>query len=382
MMMLLVEIVFWLSVALIIYAYAGYPLALAVVSLLRTRRVDKADVSPSVTFTITAYNEEKRIADKLENTLKLMYPASKLEILVASDCSSDKTDEIVRSYGDRGVRLVRASVRKGKEAAQKLAVEVAKGEILVFSDVATILPEHAVSSIVKNFHDPTVGCVSSVDRFVDQNGRASGEGIYVRYEMFLRSLETRVNSLVGLSGSFFAARSVVCKQAWSDDLQSDFNTVLNSMRMGLRGVADSDSPGYYKNIADERKEFDRKVRTVLRGISVFMKSLSLVNPIRYPLFAWQLVSHKLCRWLVPFAMLIALIANAILTMVFGAYGLLFALQAVFYGVALGGLWWKPLLRVPAVKLPAFFVLVNASILKAWIRYWAGERLVVWEPSKR
>jgi cellulose synthase/poly-beta-1,6-N-acetylglucosamine synthase-like glycosyltransferase len=273
-------------------------------------------------------------------------------------------------------------VRKGKEAAQKLAVEVAKGEILVFSDVATILPEQAVSSIVKNFHDPTVGCVSSVDRFVDQNGRASGEGIYVRYEMFLRSLETRVNSLVGLSGSFFAARSVVCKQAWSDDLQSDFNTVLNSMRMGLRGVADSDSPGYYKNIADERKEFDRKVRTVLRGISVFMKSLSLVNPIRYPLFAWQLVSHKLCRWLVPFAMLIALIANAILTMVFGAYGLLFALQAVFYGVALGGLWWKPLLRVPAVKLPAFFVLVNASILKAWIRYWAGERLVVWEPSKR
>lgn len=382
MMMLLVEIVFWLSVALIIYAYAGYPLALAVVSLLRTRRVDKADVSPSVTFTITAYNEEKRIADKLENTLKLMYPASKLEILVASDCSSDKTDEIVRSYGDRGVRLVRASVRKGKEAAQKLAVEVAKGEILVFSDVATILPEHAVSSIVKNFHDPTVGCVSSVDRFVDQNGRASGEGIYVRYEMFLRSLETRVNSLVGLSGSFFAARSVVCKQAWSDDLQSDFNTVLNSMRMGLRGVADSDSPGYYKNIADERKEFDRKVRTVLRGISVFMKSLSLVNPMRYPLFAWQLVSHKLCRWLVPFAMLIALIANAILTMVFGAYGLLFALQAVFYGVALGGLWWKPLLRVPAVKLPAFFVLVNASILKAWIRYWSGERLVVWEPSKR
>lgn len=382
MMMLLVEIVFWLSVALIIYAYAGYPLALAVVSLLRTRRVDKADVSPSVTFTITAYNEEKRIADKLENTLKLVYPASKLEILVASDCSSDKTDEIVRSYGDRGVRLVRASVRKGKEAAQKLAVEVAKGEILVFSDVATILPEHAVSSIVKNFHDPTVGCVSSVDRFVDQNGRASGEGIYVRYEMFLRSLETRVNSLVGLSGSFFAARSVVCKQAWSDDLQSDFNTVLNSMRMGLRGVADSDSPGYYKNIADERKEFDRKVRTVLRGISVFMKSLSLVNPIRYPLFAWQLVSHKLCRWLVPFAMLTALIANAILTMVFGAYGLLFALQAVFYGVALGGLWWKPLLRVPAVKLPAFFVLVNASILKAWIRYWAGERLVVWEPSKR
>jgi hypothetical protein len=200
--------------------------------------------------------------------------------------------------------------------------------------------------------------------------------------MLLRALETRANSLVGLSGSFFAARSTVCKQVWSENLQSDFNTVLNSMRAGLRGVADENSPGYYKNITDERKEFDRKVRTVLRGISVFMKSLSLVNPIQYPLFAWQLVSHKLCRWLVPFAMLTALITNAILTVAFGRYGLLLALQTVFYAVALSGLCWRSLLRLPAVKLPAFFVLVNASIFKAWLRYWSGERLVVWEPSKR
>jgi len=380
--MLLGEIVFWVSVALITYAYVGYPLALAVVSLLRTRRVEKADVSPSVTFIITAYNEEKRIAEKLENTLKLVYPRSKLEILVASDCSPDKTDEIVKSYGERGIQLVRASVRKGKEAAQKLAVEVAKGEIFVFSDVATILPEHAVSNIVKNFNDPTVGCVSSVDRFVDQDGQASGEGAYVRYEMFLRSLETRVNSLVGLSGSFFAARREVCKAAWSDDLQSDFNTVLNSMRMGLRGVADPDSIGYYKNIADERKEYDRKVRTVLRGISVFMRSLALVNPLRHSVFAWQLLSHKLCRWLVPFAMMTAFVSNALLVLSSRWYAMLFLIQILFYSVALGGIFWKPLLRLPIVRLFSFFLLVNASIFQAWIRYWSGERLIVWEPSKR
>jgi len=135
------EIVFWVSVAFVAYAYVGYPLALGVVSLFRTRGVARADVSPPVTFIITAYNEEKRIAEKLENTLKLIYPREKLEIIVASDCSSDETDETVRTYGDRGIRLVRASVRKGKEAAQKLAVDVAKGVILVFSDVATILPE-------------------------------------------------------------------------------------------------------------------------------------------------------------------------------------------------------------------------------------------------
>jgi glycosyltransferase involved in cell wall biosynthesis len=381
-MMIALEISLWVSLGLVAYAYAGYPAILAAMALVKTKPIQKADITPSVTFVITAYNEEKRIGEKLQNTLALDYPKEQFEVLVASDCSTDKTDEIVVSYREQGVRLVRAPIRKGKEAAQKLAVQVSGGEILVFSDVATILPKNAVRNIVKNFADPTVGCVSSVDRFIDKDGRVSGEGAYVKYEMFLRALETRVNSLVGLSGSFFAARSAVCKQAWSEDLQSDFNTVLNSMRAGLRGVSDSDSPGYYKNIADERKEFDRKVRTVLRGISVFMKSLGLVNPTRYPIFAWQLVSHKLCRWLVPFAMLIGLAANAVLTMGFGAYSALFVLQAAFYGVALLGLRWRPLLRFPAVKLPAFFVLVNASIFKAWIRYWSGERLIVWEPSKR
>jgi len=380
--MLLGEYIYWASVALIVYAYAGYPLVLGVVTLFRARPVEKADVSPLVTFIITAYNEEKRIADKLENTLALVYPSPKLEVLVASDCSSDATDEIVKSYGDRGIHLVRAPVRKGKEAAQKLAVALANGDIFVFSDVATILPEHAVSNIVRNFHDPTVGCVSSIDRFVDADGRGSGEGAYVRYEMFLRSLETRVNSLVGLSGSFFAARRQVCSGKWSEDLQSDFNTVLNSIRMGLRGVADPESVGYYKNIADERKEYDRKVRTVLRGISVFMRSLELVNLLRHPVFAWQLLSHKLCRWLVPFAMMTALVTNALLAFSLQRYAILFVIQTLFYLIALGGIFWKPLLRIPMCRLVSFFLLVNVSIFQAWVRYWSGERLVTWEPSKR
>jgi glycosyltransferase involved in cell wall biosynthesis len=379
---MLVEMAFWLSCGLVFYAYCGYPLALWVMSFFRSREVLKADIHPAVTLVITAYNEEHRIADKLENTLALSYPRSLLEIVVASDCSLDRTDDIVRSYADRGVSLIRASERRGKEAAQKLAVEKAAGEIIVFSDVATVLPVDAIEQIVGNFNDPTVGCVSSVDRFVDADGRVSGEGAYVKYEMFLRSLESRVNSLVGLSGSFCAARSVVCKRTWADDLQSDFNTVLNSMRMGLRGVADSASIGYYKNIADERKEFDRKVRTVLRGISVFMRSLALVNPFRYPIFAWQLVSHKLCRWMVPFAMLSALACNWILIGRSSGYGLLFLAQGAFYAIGLGGLCSAYLRQFTLVKLPAFYLLVNASIVKAWLQYWAGERLVAWEPSKR
>lgn len=377
-----INVTFWVSVGLVVYAYFGYPLLLGALSWVRARDVEKAEITPSVTFIITVYNEQSRVVEKLDNTLKLAYPKEKFEILVASDCSSDGTDSIVQAYGSRGVRLVRAPQRKGKEAAQKLAVDEAAGEILVFSDVATILPEEAIGNIVRNFHDASVGCVSSVDRFIDQNGCPSGEGAYVKYEMFLRSLESRVNSLVGLSGSFFAARSAVCKQDWSEDLQSDFNTVLNSMRMGLRGVDDPDSIGYYRNIADERKEFDRKVRTVLRGISVFMKSLSLVNPFAHATFAWQLVSHKLCRWLVPFQMLTAFVANAILAPTSAFYQGMFCLHVLFYGVALCGLLIRPLQQWSVIRLPAFFLLVNASILKAWMRYWSGERVVVWEPSKR
>lgn len=373
--------VFWLSVLFVVYAYVGYPLALKVLSRIRSRPVRKGDIIPTVSFVITAYNEERRIRDKIENTLKLVYPQEKLEIIVASDGSSDRTDEIVMSFESRGVRLVRATRRGGKEATQQMAVAASRGEILVFSDVATAVAADAVARIVRNFHDPTVGCVSSVDRFIDAEGRVSGEGAYVRYEMFLRGLETRVGSLVGLSGSFFAARRSVCRE-WAADLQSDFNTLLNAVKAGLRGVSDPEAVGYYRNLTDERKEFDRKVRTVQRGIAVFMRGRALLNPLRYGLFSWQLLSHKLCRWLVPFAMIAALVSNACLALESASYLALLCLQVAFYVVALAGLWLGSFPGSRLIKLPSFLFLVNLSILKAWYRYLKGERLVKWDPSMR
>ena len=380
--MTVAELLFWSSTALIAYAYVGYPMALALIRLVHKKVVNKADITPSVTFIITAYNEERRIGEKLDNTLKLNYPAALLEVIVASDCSSDRTDQVVRSYEDRGIKLVRADLRKGKEAAQKLAVGVAKGEILVFSDVATILQPDAIRNIVKSFNDPSVGCVSSADRFVDQDGRTSGEGAYVKYEMFLRSLESTVYSLVGLSGSFFAARSSVCRQSWSEDLQSDFNTLLSSVRLGLRGVADPDSVGYYHNLLDQRKEYERKVRTVVRGISVFMRSVSLLNPLRYHVFAWQLFSHKLCRWLVPFAMIAALVANGWLALSSPVYGVILLVQGGFYSLALVYMLSRRVPSVGMLRIPSFFVMANLSILDAWMRYFRGERIMSWTPSKR
>ena len=376
-----IETVFWASVGFVLYAYAGYPLLLMLIGLVRNRPIKKEPFQPRVSFIITAYNEEQRIREKLHNTLQQDYPRELFDVVVASDCSTDGTDDLVRSFSSSGVRLIRLNIKGGKEAAQKQAVESTAGDILVFSDTATMLEPTAITSIVKNFSDPTVGCVSSVDRFIDTDGTVSGEGAYVRYEMFLRHLETRVNTLVGLSGSFFAARRSVC-QGWAPDLQSDFNTLLNSVRSGLRGVADPECVGFYKNLSDQKKEYDRKVRTIVRGISVFMRSLSLLNPFRYHLFAWQLFSHKLCRWLVPFAMIAALAANAVLaTSSLFFQGILVA-QVVFYAVALAYLGIKRLPSFGMLRLPSFFVMVNLSILDAWIRYFRGERIVSWSPSKR
>lgn len=370
------EYLFWGAAALVVYAYAGYPVLLVVLSRFRQRAVINSPIAPRVSFIIAAHNEEARLAAKIENTLAQEYPADTFEVIVASDCSTDRTDAIAQSFGGR-VRLVRAPRRRGKEAAQQLAIETASGEVFVFSDAATILAPDAVSTIVANFADPGIGCVSSVDRFLDAEGRTSGEGAYVRYEMWLRALETRVHSLVGLSGSFFAARREVCRR-WAADRQSDFSTLLNAVDLGYRGVLDPACAGYYTNIADERREFQRKVRTVVRGLVVLAANRHMLNPFRYGLFAWQLASHKVCRWLVPFAMAAALAASAALAADSIFYSWLLVAQCGFYAAAFGGM----ATGARALKVPAFFVVANAGVLVAWFRYARGERMTTWTPSAR
>jgi glycosyltransferase involved in cell wall biosynthesis len=376
------EVVFWLAVLFVAYAYVGYPVALLVLARWRPRPVVKAPITPSVSFVITAHNEERRIRAKIDNTLRCEYPDDRFEILVASDGSTDLTEALVLQYEPRGVRLVRTGTRQGKEAAQKLAVDASCGDIVVFSDVGTELTPDGVRKIVMSFADPRVGCVSSVDGFIDPDGNPSGEGAYVRYEMLLRRLESRLGSVVGLSGSFFAVRRSACRH-WATDVQSDFNTLLNCVKLGLRGVSDEDSIGYYRGVRREAREFERKVRTVLRGITTLMHAASLLDPWHHGLFAWQLISHKLCRWLVPFAMVVALVCNVFLVASGSRlYGAILVLQLAFYTIAAAGLGSTVLARRRVFKLAGFLVLVNASILAAWYRYWRGDRVLMWMPSER
>ena len=369
------------SIVLIVFAYIGYPGSLYLLGLFKKKKVKKQIIYPSVTVIVTAHNEEARIRVKLENTVLLTYPKEKLQVIFASDGSTDQTNAIVKEYEKAGVELLSIADRRGKESAQKAAVERATGSVIVFTDAATRLEPEGLKKIVSNFADPSVGCVSSEDRLIGRDGNASGENFYVGYEMWLRRIESRASSIVGLSGSFFAARKEVC-QDFSPEMQSDFRTVLNCIELGLRGVSDPQALGWYQDVSDENREFDRKVRTVVRGLTVFFRHLEFLNAFRYGVFSYQFLCHKLLRWLVPAFLFTALAANTLLAREADFFlGLLF-LQAIFYGLAAWG--WTRRESSPRIfiKIPLYFLTVNASILVAWWKYLRGQRLVMWTPSER
>ena len=376
-------VVFWLAVAWVIYAYLGYALALRVMARLWPRPIVRAEACPGVSVIVTVHNGARSIREKLENLLDQDYPSDRLEIVVADDGSNDGTDRIVREeFGTRGVRLVQLGTRGGKERAQKEALAICRGEVLVFTDVGTRLDRRGVAMIVRNFADPAVGAVSSEDRLLGADGRsAAGESGYVGYEMGLRRLESQVGSIVGLSGSFFAARQEVCAD-FSDRLASDFRTALRAVRLGLRAVADEEAIGYYRDVAHGTREFDRKVRTVVRGMTVLFAEASLLNPLRYGLFSWQLGSHKLARWMVPFAMIAALCSSAALARSSRFFAAALGLQLAGYLGAAAAERLRPLSTLAPLRALRYLVEVNLAILVAWGRYLRGDRIVVWSPSAR
>ena len=376
---------FWFLLVCTAYSYFLYPIVLWFlgrgVSVVPVDGAEaQAAVLPKLSLIVTAYNEEKRIIAKIKNSLLIDY-AGELEVIIASDCSDDNTDTLVNSFSERGVRLVRADQRLGKENAQRCAIEQAQGDILVFSDVATEIPSDALTKLVAHFIDNTVGAVSSEDRFISRDGSVAGEGAYVKYEMWLRRKESALAGLVGLSGSFFAARKGVCEQ-WDISSPSDFNTALNCANLGLRAVTAPDVLGYYQDIQDPQKEYQRKVRTVLRGISALASHSEVLNVSRYGLFAFEVFSHKLMRWLVPWFLLLLFVVNCALAGQHWFYNMALLGQLGFYGLAVAAHTNNTLKDNALVRIVYFFVQVNVAIANASIQFLQGKRMTVWQPSAR
>lgn len=372
---------FWLCIFAATYSYFWYP---ALLVILPARRRDRTLFSPpvhKVAIVVTARNEAGKIASKIDNTLALERAGLELDLLVASDASDDGTDDVVLSYAEKGIRLVRSPERKGKEHAQELAIHSTDADLILFTDTGTILPQNALVHVLDAFRDPTVGAVSSIDRFITADGTLQGEGIYVRYEMWLRDLETRFHSLVGLSGSFFAARRIVCER-WDSRVQSDFGTALSCVQAGMRAVSDRRVIGYYKNLSDSRKEYQRKVRTVTRGMSSLRIRAEVLNVARFGRFSFEVFSHKVMRWATPWFLLGALVTNAALAPGHPFYGLLLACQVAFYLSPLFARIAPVVLRVGIVRIAIYFVEVNVAIMHATLLTLSGRTILTWEPSKR
>ncbi len=371
---------FWLSLIGATYSYFWYP---TILMILPHRKNSPAEPTPvrKVALVIAARNEAGKIAEKLDNALGLEPAGVQLDVMVASDASDDATDSIVRSYASKGIRLVRSPLRNGKENAQGLAIATTDADLIVFTDAGTILPKDALIHLLDAFRDPKVGAVSSVDRFISADGTLQGEGAYVRYEMWLRDLETQFHSLVGLSGSFFAARRSVCER-WDNRIPSDFGTALSCAELGLQAVSDRRVIGYYKNIADSRKEYQRKVRTVTRGMSALRVRAGVLNPARYGRFSFEVFSHKLMRWATPWFLIATLCANVPLAFESPTYRVLFAAQLALY-LAPTAVWIAPgLRRIGLVRIAIYFVEVNVAIIHATILVLSGRTISIWEPSKR
>lgn len=382
----LAYIVLAAAAALVVYTFAGYPLLLAALGAARRRpaRPDSGDL-PRLSITVPAYNEERQIAAALDAILAMDYPADRRQILVVSDASSDRTDEIVRSYADRGVELLRTPRRGGKDAAENYARSHLHGDIILNTDASVRLHRDAARRLVEAFADPSVGVASGRDISTarDTGDANAGEAGYVGYEMAVRRLETRSGGIVGASGCLYAIRRSLHLTPLPEGLNRDFGAALIARDAGLRAVSVDAALCFVPRTSSLHREFRRKVRTVSRGLRTLFHMRHLMNPLRHGRFAWMLISHKLCRWLLPWAFLAGFAATLVLAPRH-TWALLLAAGA-FVVLLLAAVGWRrtqdrPLPRVLA--LPSYFVVGNVATVIAWFRIFGGRIDAVWEPTRR
>jgi cellulose synthase/poly-beta-1,6-N-acetylglucosamine synthase-like glycosyltransferase len=377
------EVIFWLSAGALFYTYAGYPLLLALVSSLRPLRVRRGEFAPTVSIIITAYNEECDLAAKLENTLTLDYSRELLEIIVASDCSTDRTDEIVREFAGRGVRLHRQSERLGKTAAQNAAVELARGEIILFSDATSLYQPNAVRAMMPSFVDSSVGCVAGRLEYVDGSDSDVGRGArsYWSYETFLKRHESRAGSLIGVSGCLYAVRRSAYVPLYHEAC-SDFIIATKMVEQNLRAVYEPNAVCTEQTNRQSDKELKMRVRIIAQTFTDLWRHRTMLNPVRSGFYGVQLLSHKVMRYLVPFFLMGLFVASAVLAPGSLAYRLAFAAQAAGYACpALAWVLDRVGIRSRLLALPQYFMLTNLASLIACYQFLRGERYARWEPIR-
>ena len=378
-----VTALFWLSCILLLCVYVLYPRLMKAAAVPFGRPVARLDAPPPISIIITAYNEEKGIAAKLDNILASRSAADLVEILVASDASSDSTDEIVRSYEPRGVRLLRIEGRQGKTVCQNAAAAAAKGEILIFTDATTRLHPDALHNLGTWFADWDVGAVAGRLVYQSHTKNATGQGneAYWDYEIKLRLAESALGSLIGVSGCLYAVRRRAYRPI-DPRLISDFVISMRMREQGLRTVLAPDALCFEETLSRSGHELSMRVRVAIRSINALFCERKFLNPFRFGLFAWQLWLHKVLRYASPFLWLVALASNAVLADIEPLYVVLIAAQLAV--IVMGGLGFA--LQSHGARLgllwrPYYLLLTNVAAFIAALRYAMGERMITWKPIR-
>ena len=383
---MLLEVIFWSSLVLIGVTYVLYP---ALMWLAGRRRLSQQSALPArqdwptVTLVIAAYNEEAVIGAKIENSLALDYPRDRLEVMVVSDASTDRTDEIVRSYAGQGVVLARQSVRRGKSAGLTSAVPGARGELLVFSDANSMYRPDAVKQLVMPFEDETTGYVVGAQTYVtdEASSVSRSETLYWNVELAIKAGESRFSSVVGGDGAIFALRKALFEPLLDDDI-SDFVTPLRIVAQGYRGVFQPSAVCTEETAQDYGGEFRRKVRIINQALHGVLRARQALNPWRTGLFAFQLFFHKVVRWFVPYLLLLFFASSLFLTVLGGGwiYTLALAAQLLAYALA-----WQfsrtPQRALPLASLCFYFCLANLAALQATLGVMTGRSISTWTPER-
>jgi cellulose synthase/poly-beta-1,6-N-acetylglucosamine synthase-like glycosyltransferase len=378
------EIVFWCAAGLVLYAYLGFPLLVLLRGLVWRRPYARGDIAHSVSLIIAAHNEAGSIAARIENILTLDYPRDRLEVLIASDGSSDGTDAIVRGYAGRGIRLL-SLPRHGKVAALNAAASAATGDILVFSDANSMYAPNALGELVKPFADPAVGGVAGNQVYLASaaaGASSDGERTYWSFDRLLKNLQSRSGNVISATGAIYAIRRELFRPAPAG-VMDDFVISTGVIAQGRRLVFAPDAIAYEPVAGSNGLEFGRKVRNIVLGLCAVWTMRELFNPLRHGSYALQLFSHKVLRRLVIFPLLVVAVTAPLLWQHGVLYQATTLAQAAFYGCAVLGLLAgnTRLGRLKFVAIPFFFCMVNVAALVATLKMSCGYRIVLWQPQR-
>lgn len=377
------QIIFWTCVGLLAYVYVGYPLLVVLISKLHPSKVRLGNITPKVTVLITAFNEEGAIRQKIENTLEIAYPTEMLEIVVASDGSTDRTDEIVGEFASRGVKLFRQEGRVGKTTTQNNAILHATGDIVLFSDATTEYGNDVLKHILPPFADDGVGCVAGRLVYVDNESTNVGKGAqnYWSYETLLKTAESTACSLIGASGCLYAVRREAYEPMYAEAC-SDFLICTILYRKGLRSVFAADAVCYEHTNRHASDELRMRVRVISQTFTDLWRNRDMLNPFRCGFYAIELISHKLLRYAVPLILTIFVVANSLLAASSKFYLATLVLQLSFYALALAG-WLIERSGRPSglLAVPLYFTLANFASAVGFYKFLRGEKYARWEPIR-